>query len=314
MALSNDQKRLADLAYQKATRDIAEIFKQKLEEVKRELSSQNVQPGQNRFRIPVSQVMGNFVVARLRARADCFFRVIDEYSVEFDDAAAADVLEAVNNEATRLKKETQQSSLSDSLGIYETLLLTALDSALHGINNDIEIRRTTLKLRSKSLPPSPITNIHVFGANARVNVGSIDNSTNMVHGDERAGDPFTIFVIGTMFKASRDIEPQIAITIQLRFSISYRGPKSTLAVRQIELDDSELNAVGFYPFFNGPGENKGVRFQLEPGYSGEVTCSLSGTLITSIDNVASEITGNIFLTDTYAGDLPKISFKAAREE
>ena len=177
MSLSESQKKLIHSLCQKAVTEINEDFSEKLEEVKIEGLRQKIQPGGNRFRAPVSKVMAHRAATLIRARADVFFKVINDYAVAFTDEVAGEVANAIYEEARRLKAQARKSSLSDPSGAYEAHVQSSIKSAVEEVRNDIEIRRLTSLTGVKSISP-PVTHIHVAGVNARVNVGSTDNSVN----------------------------------------------------------------------------------------------------------------------------------------
>lgn len=121
-------------------------------------------------------------------------------------------------------------------------------------------------------------------------------------------------IIASKFRASQatPTEP-VWVSFQFRLDIGNRGAKTTLNAQEIDIPELALLENHFYGFFSGERDNNGQRITLESGYSGIVTCSVTGKTAKTMSEIPSEVSGQIVFRETLTGNLPMLTFRAVQE-
>jgi pyrimidine deaminase RibD-like protein len=131
----------------------------------------------------------------------------------------------------------------------------------------------------------------------------------------KAKAPITVEIMGAKFRASQTVPSDpVGINIQFRLNLEYRGSKTMLSVHEVDVAEFPLIESALYAFFSGGMGNFGSRISLESGYSGILTCSINGVTTKEIKDIPPEISGYIVFRETFVGNLPRLGFKAAKEE
>jgi len=118
-------------------------------------------------------------------------------------------------------------------------------------------------------------------------------------------------IVDSKFKASQDNSTDpVWVIIRFRLDIGNRGAQTTLRVQEIDVTGVPLDESSLNGFFNEAGQ----RLSLESGFSGMVRCSIKGKTTKTMPEIPSEISGQIVLRETFAGNLQPLAFTAQKEE
>ena len=313
MGFTEHQRQLAEALFKKAVQQTSKRFEKKLAQVKRDLLHQNVKPNGSRFRVAISQVLAHHAATLVKQKGEAFFRVIDDCNIPFDDGIISEINRSLFDDARALKEKARKSELSDPLGAYEALIESSVKSAVQEMRNEIDTRRLMFLAGSSSgkQESPPITNISVTGPNARVNLGSIDNSSNTTAQTALAPRPISVTITAATFRVNTD-EPGSTIHLKLRLEVEHTGLATTFRFHEADINEISLKGQAS-PFFSGGAGKLGPTVPLEPGYAGLIVFTLSMGAIHRIEELPMQISGYIIFKETYSGLLPKLIFTARPE-
>lgn len=313
MGFTEHQRQLAEALFKKAVQQTSKRFEKKLAQVKRDLLHQTVKPNGSRFRVAISQVLAHHAATLVKQKGEAFFKVINDCDVPFDGDIISEINRSLFDEACALKEKARKSELSDPLGAYEALIESSVNSAVQEMRNEIDTRRLMFLAGSSSGKPEspPITNISVTGPNARVNLGSIDNSSNTTGQTTLAQRPISVTITAAMFRVNTD-ESKSTIHLKLRLEVEHTGLATTFRFHEADINEISLKGQAF-PFFSGGAGKLGPTVPLEPGYAGLIVFTLSMGAIHRIEELPLQISGYVIFKETFGGLLPKLIFTAKPE-
>jgi hypothetical protein len=181
------------------------------------------------------------------------------------------------------------------------------------MRNEIDTRRLMLLAGSSSDKQeiSSNYNISVTGPNARVNLSSIDNSSNATGETTLVQRPISVTITAATFRVNTD-ESGSTIHLKLRLEVEHTGLATTLRFHEADINEISLKGQAF-PFFSGGAEKLGPTVPLEPGYAGLIVFTLSIDAIHRIEELPLQISGYVIFKETYGGLLPKLIFTAKPE-
>lgn len=148
MKLSEDQKRLAELRFNKCAVDIGEAAKERMAFAKSNNLSRGWEPNDPKFFIGIADVYAQFSSRLYSAFAESLFEICKESDLLLDDEMIGDIKAEISKKRRELISKARKASIGDPYGDSEGVIRQALARAQEGIDQDVE--RLALEYKSRA--------------------------------------------------------------------------------------------------------------------------------------------------------------------